>query len=112
MEIIIGILFLILPIIIILSGTYIEDNTKIKGNNDFINHLAEDFHNSLDNRESFQKDNDISWQNGDNPEITFKIRHSSEFHAGTMHNLNRTWWIKIDGNIGGIAPGAILCYIW
>ena len=61
MEIIIGIiLFLILPIIIILSGTYIEDNTKIKGNNDFINHLAEDFHNSLDNRESFQKDNDIS----------------------------------------------------
>lgn len=60
MEIIIGILFLIFPIIIILSGTYIEDNTKIKGNNDFINHLAEDFHNSLDNRESFQKDNDIS----------------------------------------------------
>lgn len=60
MEIIIGILFLILPIIIILSGTYIEDNTKINGNNDFINHLAEDFHNSLDNRESFQKDNDIS----------------------------------------------------
>ena len=48
MEIIIGIiLFLILPIIIILSGTYIEDNTKINGNNDFINHLAEDFHNEI-----------------------------------------------------------------
>jgi hypothetical protein len=50
MEIIIGIiLFLfILPIIIILlSGTYIGDNTKVKSNNDFINHLAEDFHNEI-----------------------------------------------------------------
>lgn len=48
MEIIIGIiLFLILPIIIILSGTYIGNNTKVKSNNDFINHLAEDFHNEI-----------------------------------------------------------------
>jgi hypothetical protein len=48
MEIIIGIiLFLILPIIIILAGTYIGDNTKVKSNNDFINHLAEDFHNEI-----------------------------------------------------------------
>ena len=47
MEIIIGILFLILPIIIILSGTYIGDNTRVKSNNDFINHLAEDFHNEI-----------------------------------------------------------------
>lgn len=47
MEIIGIILFLILPIIIILSGTYIGDNTKAKSNNDFINHLAEDFHNEI-----------------------------------------------------------------
>ena len=48
MEIIIGIiLFLILPIIIILSGTYIGNNTKVKSNNDFINHLSEDFHNEI-----------------------------------------------------------------
>lgn len=46
MEIIGIILFLILPIII-LSGTYIGDNTKLKSNNDFINHLAEDFHNEI-----------------------------------------------------------------
>ena len=44
-------------------------------------------------------------------EITFKIRHSPEFHTGTMHNLNGTWWIKTDENIGGIAPGQF-CVIY
>ena len=59
----------------------------------------------------FPNDNDICWQNGDNPEITFKIRHSPEFHTGTMHNLNGTWWIKTNENIGGIAPGQF-CVIY
>lgn len=46
MEIIGIILFLILPIIKYYLE-YIGDNTKVKSNNDFINHLAEVFHNEI-----------------------------------------------------------------
>lgn len=59
----------------------------------------------------FPSDDNIIWQNGESPIISFKIRHSPEFYLGKICNYEGFWFIKPLEKVNGIAPGQF-CVIY